>query len=296
MYTSSNRVSSSKRNNKPPDDHFDQKGNFLYKDNKTTNNIIIHPMLWDGTISKAPWTFIELKDYNFNSDSDFMMLSQIAYYYSSFAGVDATKLYNGNFSVGAFEVTRNEGGRTYGINKSYNDGKFWGITSDGSDALMHANPNSKMITINIFNGKINSLLNNRYNFISVLGHEGGPDGHLSKPNTHHVEIYRSQMNNKIFKYTTPEFKDHVIKNYKIYGGNTIADFLSTSIGNNVDIFMNRDRSYMSTSNKKVTASSALNTNFTTPELYNSGWIKSNSGITKEIKNIQINQNGVKVVK
>ncbi len=81
-----------------------------------------------------------------------------------------------------------------------------------------------------------------------------------------------------------------------WGGNTIADFLSTSIGNNVDVFMNRDIGYMSTSNKKVTASSALNTNFTTPKRYNSGWIQSNSGITKEIKNIQINQNGVKVVK
>ena len=125
-------------------------------------------------------------------------------------------LYNGDFSIGAFNNVKYSGGQVIGKYESYNDGKFWGRAIDGSMAIMHAEPDLNRVTINVFDGHINPLLNDKYNFISVLGHEGGEKGHLGLPNAKHTTIYENQKKSPLYKHTTKEFKEHIKTNMKYY--------------------------------------------------------------------------------
>lgn len=210
---------------KPVDDHFNLLGKYLYTDNKLTNNIVI-----DGTYESPdlvnekreagyyylPTSQIELKDYTFDSQGSFEMLDNIAQHYAPEAGVNVSELLNGKFSVGAFNSVTYEGGQAKGNRKSYNEGKDWGVSSSGSTSIMHTNTDKKQITINIFNGKVDNLLNDKYNFISVLGHEGGAKGHIGKPKASHSQIYSDQKKQPLYPKTTPEFKKHIEDNIKYY--------------------------------------------------------------------------------
>ena len=40
----------------PPDDHFDVNGNFIYRDNKTTNNVIVHGVTWSAKLSELDYS------------------------------------------------------------------------------------------------------------------------------------------------------------------------------------------------------------------------------------------------
>ncbi|MHA6697858.1 hypothetical protein [Chryseobacterium sp. A321] len=116
----------------PPDDHFNQYGKFLYTDNKTTNNIVIHTVFGKThqesiqfAKMQAPWQSTELKDMNFDS-ANLGTLANIAKHYAKDAGIDVNNLSNKDFSVGAFNNVHYEGGQPYGTNESYNGGKYWG--------------------------------------------------------------------------------------------------------------------------------------------------------------------------
>ncbi|MGM5630305.1 hypothetical protein O2K51_05335 [Apibacter raozihei] len=209
----------------PIDDHFNKLGQYLYTDKKITNHIVI-----DGTFESSetvnqkretgtyfPISEIELKDYTFDSQGSFEMLDNIAQHYAPEAGVNVSELLNGKFSVEAFNNISYEGGQARGFKRSYNDGKYWGITSDDSTSIMHTDTNQKQITINITNGKIDNLLNDKYNFISVLGHEGGAKGHLGNPKASHSQIYSDQKKQPLYPKSTPEFKKHIEDNIKYYG-------------------------------------------------------------------------------
>ena len=209
----------------PEDDHFNQFGKFLYTDNKSTNNIVIHTVF--GTTQQeniqlakrqAPWQSTELKDMNFDS-SNFNTLANIAKHYAKDAGIDVNNLFNNDFSIGAFNNVHYQGGQAYGKKESYNDGKYWGRTSEGATAIMHADLAINKITINVYNGKVNPILNDKYNFISVLSHEGGSAGHLGQPNAKHSMIYENQKQHPLYKHTTSEFKEHIEKNLRYYKSN-----------------------------------------------------------------------------
>lgn len=43
---------------------------------------------------------------------------------------------------------------------------------------MHADSSISQVTINVYDGKVNPILNDKYNFTSVLSHEGSSKGHL----------------------------------------------------------------------------------------------------------------------
>ena len=40
----------------PPDDHFDINGNFIYRDNKKTNNVIVHGVTWSAKLSELDYS------------------------------------------------------------------------------------------------------------------------------------------------------------------------------------------------------------------------------------------------
>ncbi|WP_281166431.1 RHS repeat-associated core domain-containing protein [Riemerella columbina] len=218
----------------PPDDHFDHNGKFLYTDNRKTNNIIIHvPYIRDNSnvfqsisnsllgtkygIEKGI-NQVQLKDYKFNTVKDFTLLNNIAKHYAKYADVDIKKLHNGNFSVGAFNNVTGVGLALSGNKLGFNDGVFWGITEKGEIPMMHTSENK--VTIDIYKNRIaDSFLNDKYNFISVLSHEGSSKGHLGLPNAKHSTIYENQKQRPLFKYTTPKFKEHVENNIKHYKRN-----------------------------------------------------------------------------
>jgi len=208
----------------PPDDHFDQFGKFLYTDNKKTNNIIIDHIIKSkvsGNIFNLPSVTLfslELKDMKFN-EGNFSTLANIAKYYAKAADVNISDLHNNNFAVGAFNNVTGIGLALSGDKVGFNDGEFWGTTTKGAIPMMHT-PGNK-VTIDVYNNQIADIfLNDKYNFISVLGHEGSSKGHLGLPNAKHSTIYENQKQRPLFKYTTPQFKKHVednIKRYKSFG-------------------------------------------------------------------------------
>lgn len=209
----------------PPDDHFNQFGKFLYTDNKITNNIVVHTVFGKTqqeniqlAKQQAPWQSTELKDVNFDSGT-FGTLANIAKHYAKDAGIDVNSLSNDDFSVGAFNNVRYQGGQAYGKKESYNEGEYWGRTSDGGTAIMHADPFISQVTINIYDGKVSPFLNDSYNFKSVLSHEGSSKGHLGQPNAKHSTIYENQKKQPLYKKTTSEYKEHIEKNIKYYKAN-----------------------------------------------------------------------------
>lgn len=206
----------------PVDDHFNQFGKFLYTDNKKTNNIVIDYVI----NSKMPENAfnihtnttirsVELKDMNFDS-GNFSILANIANHYAKDAGIDTNKLFNKDFSVGAFNDVHYEGGQAYGKNESYNGGKYWGTTDEGSSAIMHANPELKQVTIDVYNGKVDPILNDKYNFTNILVHEGSSKGHVGLPNAKHSTIYENQKKEPLYKLTTQAYKELTEGNLKRY--------------------------------------------------------------------------------
>jgi hypothetical protein len=72
-----------------------------------------------------------------------------------------------------------------------------------------------IVTINLYDGKVDPVLNNKFNFISVLDHEGGPTGHLMNPDKKHSEIYKDQIS-KYSGIITPDLKKTLQDNFKSY--------------------------------------------------------------------------------
>ncbi len=137
---------------------------------------------------------------------------KIAEHYAPQAGVNMEQLKNGNFSVGAVLDITYEAGIPSVKAASYNEGVY-------SPDLMTIDPNKKTVNLLIYNGKItSSLLNNKNNMISALGHEGGKNGHINNHNStetkDHIEVYNAQINNPNFKNTTLKFQEHIFSNLK----------------------------------------------------------------------------------
>ena len=196
----------------PPDDHFDFKGNYLYTDNKKSNNIIIHTGLTNYSFG---FNQTQLKDFTF-TQGNYSTLSNIANHYSKEAGVDLKDVHNSKISVADAVLTGYQGGQTQGHIEKYNDGNHSGIGVYGETALMNTDNKTSTISINLFDGKINPLLNDANAFKSTLDHEGGPIGHLVNPEKQHTSIYKDQIAKPFAKNSTPEFKAHLEYNLNYY--------------------------------------------------------------------------------
>ncbi|WP_374463594.1 RHS repeat-associated core domain-containing protein [Chryseobacterium sp.] len=209
----------------PPDDHFNQFGQFLYTDNKPTNNIVIdfqNPIT--GKLNTAPWLSTELKDYSFNK-GNMQTLINIGNYYADQAGVDVGNLRNESVSVAMWNDKVYSGGspdRDKGEYKTFNGGQYC------YDCLMQSNKEEKTISIQVNEHKVDSKLNNKYNFMSTMEHEGSAKtpSHFSvnvKPRdistkgqrNEHLKIYEYQTTkSSFFKKTTPEFQKLINNNYR----------------------------------------------------------------------------------
>ena len=202
-----NLVDPDGRSASPPDDHFDFKGNFLYRDLRNTNNIVIHT---GNFLSFSRGDEVELKDFTFNK-YNYSTLSNIANHYAPEAGVNLKNLHNQKISVNDEIVVGYSGGAGLGFYRKFNDGNS--STSLIGSTIM--NTLKKTVTVNLYNGKIVSLINDYNNFKSVLDHEGGPIGHLVNPNKKHSEIYKDQIE-KYSKLITEDYLIHLEKNYETY--------------------------------------------------------------------------------
>jgi hypothetical protein len=200
----------------PTDDHFDQHGNYLYTDNKKTNNIVIDMLYTEE---------IQLKDFHFDKQN-VQTLMNIGNYYAKKAGVDVNSLHGKSVSVAMWNDQVYEAGapdREKGEFTTYNGGEYC------YDCLMQTNKEKKIISLRIVDHKTRPLLNDKYNFISVLQHEGGATvpSHLSinikKPidfspegqRNEHLKIYDYQIDKSpIFKNTTLTFQQLMRSNYQ----------------------------------------------------------------------------------
>ncbi len=205
------------RDSMPPDDHFNQFGQFLYTDNKKTNNIIIdfqNPIT--RKLNTAPWLSMELKDYIFNKNNAFV-LANIANHYAEEAGIDLNRLKGNSMSV-AIANFHFDGGKIVGTFSRFNGGEY------NPDALMQANKGDKTVSLMVGNGKAHPYYNDKNNMISALSHEGGKISHLTlNPDNiniskldlakEHIKIYEHQMSSPLFMKTTPEFQQLMKKNY-----------------------------------------------------------------------------------
>ncbi|UKB84861.1 hypothetical protein LF887_04295 [Chryseobacterium sp. MEBOG06] len=192
------------------DDHFNQFGEFLYTDNKNTNNIIIdfqNPIT--GSFNTAPWLSVELKDYIFNKDNAFV-LANIANHYAKDAGINLNNLKGNSMSVGIADY-HFDAGKMVGTFSRFNGGEY------NPDALMQANKESKTVSLMVGNGKPHPYYNDKNNMISALSHEGGKISHLTvNPNNinlskldlakEHITIYEHQISSPLFKKTTAGFQ------------------------------------------------------------------------------------------
>ncbi|WP_394799500.1 hypothetical protein [Chryseobacterium muglaense] len=77
---------------------------------------------------------------------------------------------------------------------------------------MHISKNGN-ITIDFTNGKIDPLLEDKYNFMSVLTHERN---HQLFPNYTELQIYFKQIQTPIFQKTTKDFKEHIKTSIQYY--------------------------------------------------------------------------------
>ncbi|GEM56730.1 hypothetical protein B0A58_14350 [Flavobacterium branchiophilum NBRC 15030 = ATCC 35035] len=198
----------------PPDDHFDSSGKFLYTDFRKTNNIVIHDGVWKLVQMNDE---VQFKDFNFN-ESNYSVLSNIANYYAVEASVDLKNVHNQKFSVSDEVITGHKGGQPEGYVDSYNDGQYNPkVITPGSvqNPLMSTNNENSILTIQLRNGKIDPILNDKYNFISNLDHEGGKIGHLQNPLKKHSEVYKDQIK-KYSKKITKDCLNILKENYKSY--------------------------------------------------------------------------------
>ena len=208
----------------PPDDHFNQYGKFLYRDNKSTNNIVIDFQINPRITYTPPWQSTQLKEYKFDKNN-MQTLINIANHYAKEAGVDLSKLRNGSVSVAMWNNKVHEGGRAdikSGEYKIFNGGEYC------YTCLMKTNKIEKTISISVDDNKVNYLLNDRNNFVSALQHEGGAtvpshltvnvnpyDSSHKGQNKEHYEIYNYQINKStIFKSTTIDFQEQMKKNFE----------------------------------------------------------------------------------
>ncbi|PWN65878.1 RHS repeat-associated core domain-containing protein, partial [Chryseobacterium oncorhynchi] len=204
----------------PPDDHFDQNGNFLYTDSRKTNNIVVNYVFGRNqqeniSLAKlqAPWQEKKLSQVEFDKNN-YSTLTKIANYYASDAGVDLNTL-NGNSTSLGIANYHFDAGKMVGKTSGFNGGEFT------ADALMTGVIETKTISIMVGNGTVSSLLDDKYNMISTLSHEGGKKvSHLTlNPQTwldgqkDHLKIYDQQMKSPIYKLTTPEYKKQMRDNY-----------------------------------------------------------------------------------
>ncbi|MEC3874780.1 RHS repeat-associated core domain-containing protein, partial [Chryseobacterium salviniae] len=204
----------------PPDDHFDQNGNYLYTDNRKTNNIVVNYVFGKNrqeniSLAKlqAPWQEKKLSDIEFNK-GNYSTLTKIANHYAKDAGVDLSKLQGNSTSLGIADY-HFEAGQMVGKTSSFNGGKFQ------ADALMTGDIKTNTISIMVGNETVHPFLDNKYNMISALSHEGGEVSHLTlNPQTWiegekaHMTIYENQMKSPIFKLTTEDFQKKMKQNYR----------------------------------------------------------------------------------
>ncbi|MCT4294476.1 hypothetical protein HZP22_11585, partial [Elizabethkingia anophelis] len=216
----------------PPDDHFNQFGQFLYTDNKKTNNIVIDFVTSKNIMGKtAPWASVELKDMSFDKNN-ISILTNIGNYYAEKAGVDLGSLKNNSISVAMWNDKVSSGGspdRDKGDFTRINSGEYC------YTCLMNTNKIEKTISLQVNNNQVDELLNDKNNFISALQHEGGAKNpsHLtvntapydtshSGQRSEHLKIYDYQINkSSIFKNTTSVFQNEMKKNFqKVINGAT----------------------------------------------------------------------------
>ncbi|MDR6969253.1 RHS repeat-associated protein [Flavobacterium arsenatis] len=205
-----NLVDPDGRSASPPDDHFDANGKFLYTDFRATNNIIIHGNTNVGLNNDE----VKLSDYNFNKDN-YKVLSNILKHYSTEAGVDLNKLYKNDFSFADEIITGHKGGQPVGRVELYNEGNYSPTDLYARTPLMTTNNEESKVTVQLKDGKVNSILNDKFNLISALDHEGGPIGHLLNPQKRHSDIYKEQIK-KYAKTVTEDFNKLLNKNYHDY--------------------------------------------------------------------------------
>jgi len=198
----------------PPDDHFNSKGQFMYSDNKTTNNIIVHSDNFKNGQA-------ELKNIKFNGQGGYAIVSNIATHYAKEAGVDMSKVHNGKISVANGIITDNEGGIAKGKIETYNDGNLTKMGyGTGNTAIMNTDTDTGVISVNLWDGKVSPVINDANGMKSTLEHEGGKSfGHLENPSMTHKEIYKEQVKSDFFKNASPEYKAHIQKNIQLYKDN-----------------------------------------------------------------------------
>ena len=215
----------------PPDDHFDQNGEFLYTDNRKTNNIVINHVFSGLTheqrVAEAkmqqPWLETKLSRFKASSKSSYSTIANIANHYAADAGVDLNKLEGNSTSLGISNY-RFESMQRIGNFDSYNGGEY------RQDALMTGDIKNNTISIMVDNGYVSNLLDNKFNMISALSHEGGKVSHLTLPAEpqlegikNHITIYKNQIKSPVFKKTTSVFQqimkenlDKNIRKYELY--------------------------------------------------------------------------------
>lgn len=196
----------------PPDDHFDTAGNYLYTDMRPTNNIVIDEKVVNYSTGTTETKETQLKDYTFNEISYFA-LSNIGNHYAPQAGVELSDVHNGKISVSDVTNVVNKGSYQEGQLKSFNNGVFSADDVYGGRTLM--NTKGDIVTINLQEGKIDPLINDKNNFTATLDHEGGPIGHMVNPQKVHSDIYKDEIS-KYKGSVTPEFLQHLNTNLKMY--------------------------------------------------------------------------------
>jgi hypothetical protein len=161
---------------------------------------------------------VQLKNFIFNQ-SNYSTLSKIANHYSSEAGVNLNNIHNQQFSVSDEVITGYKGGQPEGEINPFNDGVYsprtLNLAGGSSVTMMNTDHKKSIITIDLHNGQIDNLLNDKYNFISCLDHEGGSIGHLKNPEKLHSDIYKDQIN-KYSKKVTPDFLKQLKDSYNDY--------------------------------------------------------------------------------
>ena len=201
----------------PVDDHFNQYGKFLYTDNKKTNNIVINIQNSNGKVYDSPWQSTQLKDYKFDKNN-ISTLINIADHYASEAGISKSNFVNGEVSTYNAYDMKFKGGKLDTWEKSSTNGGTHAMQYiDGVLVIpvMHISKNGN-ITIDLTDGKVNSLLGDKYNFMSVLQHE---DNHQKNPKDTELQTYKKQEQTQIYQKTTKEFKEHVKENKNHYESN-----------------------------------------------------------------------------
>lgn len=203
----------------PPDDHFNQFGKFLYTDNKSTNNIVINfqnPV--NDKIVNAPWLSKQITDVDFGASHNIDMLNNITMHYASEAGVSKSSFLNGEVSTyNVFDMNFNGGKLDTWGKLSTNGGTHAMQYIDGALTIpvMHISKNGN-ITIDLTDNKINPLLGDKYNFMSVLQHE---NNHQKNPTDTELQTYKKQERTQIYQKTSKEFKEHIRENKNHYESN-----------------------------------------------------------------------------